>query len=67
MPQVPPGAQLAALALVDAPPLGAREAMVDSFFFTCRLPQVGHSSFAMAALLNTSSSKGSPHSWQSNS
>jgi hypothetical protein len=64
---VPPGAQPAALALAAVPLVDTREAIVDSFFLTCLLPQVGHVSFAIAALLNTNSSNGWPHAWHSNS
>jgi hypothetical protein len=54
------------LALDEAPPL-TREAKVDSFFFTWRLPHAGQATSVTRLALSTNSSNGSPQSGQSNS
>jgi hypothetical protein len=43
------------------------EAIIESCFVTCSLPQFGHRTPSTAPTLRTNSSKGFPHSWQINS
>jgi hypothetical protein len=68
MPQVLPVLHELALALSenDAPAL-ILEAKVDIFFFTFGLPHLGQLTSLIALLLRTNSSKGRPHSSQTNS